>query len=402
MTTIEIVLWISLGLIAYSYFLYPVLIGLCARLKGKRTAANNIGEDRDWPFVSLVIAAYKEEQVIRERIENALAFDYPADRYEVLIGCDGDLDGTGAIVRSYDDARIRLLQFPQRRGKPSVLNDCVPASRGSLVAFSDANTFWKPDALMRLVQHFDDPQVGGVCGQLLLTDPATGENVDGLYWRYENYLKRCEGRVGALLGANGAIYAIRRELWQPIPANSIVDDFLIGMRIHLQRLRFEFEELAIAEEESAPTMGAEFNRRTRIGAGGFQSLVWLSSLLNPLRGTVALAFWSHKVLRWFCPHLMIAALVANISLWQHPAYIALLCAQGAFYGLALLGRYIPGTGLPIRLLRLTTMFTSMNLALLVGFFRWLRNAQSGAWVRTARTSELKANSVPREPVTSAR
>lgn len=387
---LEVVFWVSVSVVAYSYAVYPILIGLLAWMRSQRLTTTNIGDRADWPYVSLVIAAYKEERVIQERIDNALAFDYPADRYEVLIGCDGDLDRTGEIVRAAGDTRIKLLQFAERRGKPSVLNDCLNAAQGTLIGFSDANTFWKPDALKRLVQHFDDSNVGGVCGQLLLTDPETGANVDGLYWRYENFLKRCEGKVGALLGANGAIYAIRKKLWQPIPANTIVDDFLIGMRVHLYGRQFKFDELAIANEESAPNMGAEFHRRARIGAGGFQSMCWLLPLLNPLRGTVSFAFWSHKILRWFCPLFLIAALVANLGLLSQPVYVLTMIAQVTFYFVALAGRYVPGRGLPSRLLRLTTMFSSMNLALLVGLYRWLANAQSGAWKRTARTSELLA------------
>jgi cellulose synthase/poly-beta-1,6-N-acetylglucosamine synthase-like glycosyltransferase len=387
---LELVCWVSAGVVLYSYGVYPLLIGLTARLWPRRPIAVPLDERVEWPFVSLVIAAYREERVIRERIENALAMDYPADRLEVLVGVDGDLDRTGEIIREYTDPRIRLVQFPQRRGKPSVLNDCLTQTRGAIVAFSDANTFWQPDALRRLVIHFDEPRVGGVCGQLLLTDPVTGENVDGLYWKYENYLKRCEGRCGALLGANGAIYAIRRELWSEIPASTIVDDFLIGMRIHLAGRCLDFEELAVAHEESAPHLKAEFQRRARIGAGGFQSLGWLLPLLSPSRGVVAWAFWSHKVLRWLCPVFLVALLVANLGLLNLPGYGWLLLGQIGFYLLALLGNYWPGRSLPSRCLRLTTMFTSMNLALLAGLWRWLRNAQSGAWQRTARTAELRS------------
>lgn len=392
MLVLHLIFWVAFSLVVYSYVLYPVVVGFWAKLtKPPQTA--DICSREDWPFVSLIIAAYKEEKVIQERIDNALAFDYPADRYEVLIGCDGDLDRTGEIVRATSDPRIKLMQFPQRRGKPSVLNDCVPAAQGDLLAFSDANTFWNPDALKRLVRHYDDSKVGGVCGQLLLTDPETGANVDGVYWRYENFLKRCEGRIGALLGANGAIYSIRKELWQPIPANTIVDDFLIGMNIHVQGRKFLFDESAVANEESAPDMGAEFHRRARIGAGGFQSMAWLATLLNPLRGKVALAFWSHKVLRWFCPMFLTAMLLTNLALLPAPLYVATLIAQVAFYLVALLGKVLPGRGALGRLVKLPAMFTSMNAALLVGFVRWISNTQSGAWKRTARTSELEQDAM---------
>lgn len=399
-TSLQVIFWIASGIVIYSYVGYPIILGMIARLRGKTANSDEaLGQSKlpeEYPFVSIIIAAYKEESVILERLNNAIQMDYPADRYEVLIGCDGNEDTTGELVESFNDSRIKLCQYPQRRGKPSVLNDTVPQAKGDIIAFSDANTFWERDALKRLVSHFENETVGGVCGQLCLTDPYTGENVDGMYWKYENILKRWEGQIGALLGVNGAIYAIRKDLWEPIPANSIVDDFLIGMRIHLKGLALLFDEKAIANEESAPSIGAEFHRRARIGAGGFQSLCWLSSLLSPKYGYTAFAFWSHKVARWLCPAFLATAFVANLFLINQPLYQASMILQCCFYGTALAGRYLVGNGKAIRLTRLTTMFTDMNLALSVGFWRWASNQQSGAWKRTARQVEVDAESVPTE------
>lgn len=395
---VEALFWTSIGVVAYSYVGYPIILGLLAKLKGKSTSLSfNVKTRRspeEYPFVSIIIAAYKEESVILERLENTVNLDYPADRYEVLIGCDGNEDTTGELVETFQDSRIKLCQYPQRRGKPSVLNDTVPQARGEILAFSDANTFWERDALKRLVSHFDDDSVGGVCGQLCLTDPYTGENLDGIYWKYENVLKRWEGKIGALLGVNGAIYAIRKELWEPIPANSIVDDFLIGMRVHLRRLKLVFDEQAIANEESAPTIGAEFHRRARIGAGGFQSLCWLRTLLSPRYGSVAFAFWSHKVMRWVCPAFLGLAFLSNTLLIHQPIYQATMVAQCGFYLTAVLGRYLSGRSRAMKLTRLTTMFTDMNLALSVGFWRWFSNSQSGAWKRTARQKEVSTQQAP--------
>lgn len=392
---------VSIGFVGYCYLGYPLFLGLLAKVLGKSAAqelsAPPTGNIAEYPFVSIIIAAYKEESVILERLQNAIMVDYPADRYEVLIGCDGNEDLTGELVAGFGDSRVRLCQYKERRGKPSVLNDTVLEARGEIIAFSDANTFWERDALKRLVRHFRDSQVGGVCGQLRLTDPHTGENVDGMYWKYENMLKRWEGQLGALLGVNGAIYAIRKELWQPIPANSIVDDFLIGMRLYLDGRKLIFDETAVANEESAPTIGAEFHRRARIGAGGFQSLCWLAPLLRPRYGAIAFAFWSHKVLRWLCPAFLAAAFVANLGLLSSPVFQVTMVLQCLFYCVAILGRHITGAGRAVRILRLTTMFTDMNLALSVGFWRWASNRQSGAWKRTARSSEVAVSKVEAEP-----
>ncbi|WP_417850216.1 glycosyltransferase family 2 protein [Thalassoglobus sp.] len=400
-TFLQISMWTAVGLVFYCYVGYPILLGVLVRLFAKAPKENSgpssSKNDQELPFVSIIIAAYKEESVILQRLQNAVLMDYPADRYEILIGCDGDEDTTGELVAGFDDSRVKLCQYPKRRGKPSVLNDTVPQAQGEILAFSDANTFWEPNAIRQLVRHFqEDQQVGGVCGQLRLTDPHTGENVDGMYWKFENILKRWEGRFGSLLGFNGAIYAIRKELWEPIPPNSIVDDFLIGMRLHLNRHKIVFDETAIANEESAPTIGAEFHRRARIGAGGFQSLCWLSPLLSPKYGSVCFAFWSHKVLRWLCPMFLAVAFITNLCLLDSFVYQLTMLAQCGFYGVAILGRYLQGAGKVTRLTRLTTMFTEMNLALSVGFWRWASNRQSGAWKRTARSKELTKPEISEE------
>ena len=383
MITAQIIFWIAIALVAYAYFGYPILIYILSRLRGQPKVAD-IADREEWPKVSLVIAAYREESVIAERVKNALALDYPADRFEVIIGCDGKEDRTGEIVSEFDDPRLRLEQFPQRRGKASVLNDCVPMAKGEIIAFSDANTMMQPDAIKLLVRHFDDEKVGGVVGNLQLVDSETGANADSVYWRYENMLKRCEGRVGALLGANGAIYAIRQDLWESIPANTIIDDFLIGMRIHQHKRDLLYDAEAIAIEETAPSIAGEFGRRARIGAGGFQSLVWLLGLLSPHRPILSFAFWSHKVLRWFCPLFLLTALMANIALaTMDSRYLCILILHLLFYASGWIGGRITAGG-PLKLFRIIAMFVGMNAALGVGFWRWISGAQGGAWKRTER------------------
>jgi len=404
MLTLQLTFWIACGLIVYSYVLYPVLLTAAARwTRRSHTVFKEAGQQirQDWPRVSLIIAAYKEQTLILQRIENALRMDYPPDRLEILIGVDGQEDLTGDLVRTVDDTRVKLHQFPQRRGKPSVLNDCVAAATGELIAFSDANTFWEPDSLKRLVRHLQNEQVGGACGQLILTDSTTGQNVDGLYWRFENHLKRMEGKIGALLGFNGAIYLIRSNLWQPIPPQTIVDDFYIGMKIYQHGKTLVFDESAVANEETAPSIQAEFRRRTRIGAGGFQSLCWLVPLLSPRYGQVAWAFWSHKVLRWTCPLFMLVAFATNIPLAINgpTIYSVLLAGQIAFYLLAIAARWLTGQGTSAKLLRLSSMFVDMNLALAIGFWRWLTHRQKGTWTRTERSQEIHA---ARETVSQTR
>jgi cellulose synthase/poly-beta-1,6-N-acetylglucosamine synthase-like glycosyltransferase len=393
MNTLEILFWVCAAGVCYTYLGYPILVWMISRrFPDPVRLAEDAVPPTDWPKVSLIIAAYKEEKVILPRLVNATLLDYPPEKLEILVGVDGQEDCTGELVQEFQDSRVRLVQYPQRRGKASVLNDTVPQAQGDILVFSDANTMTKPDSLKNLVRHFRDSQIGSVCGKLELIDSASGQNVDGIYWKYENFLKGCESRINGLLGVNGGIYALRKELYEPLPTNAIVDDFLIGMRVHLQRKRLVYDSTAIALEETPDTIGQEFQRRTRIGAGGFQSLKWLAPLLNPRRGWIAFTFWSHKMLRWICPLFLLGAALSNACLIEVHLYSMLAGLQAAFYLLAAVGMWwLTGNRLP-RILRLPAMFVSMNAALLVGLWRSLRGIRGGTWKRTERTQPLETAS----------
>lgn len=384
---IESLFWTALFLIGFSYIGYPLVIWMLAR--NKSTQQNSKEQEpidtSSLPRVSIIIAAYREEAVILERLNNLARLDYPSSKLEILIGCDGNEDLTGELVNAYGNDQIRLIQFEQRRGKASVLNDCVPQASGEILVFSDANTNMDPQCLKQMVRHFQEESTGCVCGQLVLEDSETGKNVDGLYWKYENFLKHCETRLGAVLGVNGALYALKKSLYQPIPADTIIDDFLIGMRVHLAEQRLIYDETAFAVEESATSVQAEFKRRIRIGTGAFQSLKHLKGLLHPRYGTIAFAFWSHKLLRWFCPVFMGLAFLCNLFLLNQPLYQATLSLQILFYASAFIGMKLDGSSRLLKLCRVPGMFVQMNLALGIGLFRFLFTRQSGIWERTERS-----------------
>ncbi len=378
--------WISFALVAYPYVIYPLVIWLAARLFG-RDHAETDPNPHELPKVSLLIAAHNEEDVIEARLQNALALDYPPGRLEIVVGSDGSDDATNEMVRGYADRGVRLLDYRQRRGKSAVLNSSVPRLTGDIIVFSDANTFYDTQAIRRLVQRFENPKVGAVCGRLVLTDPATGQNVDSLYWRYETFLKRCESRLGTLLGANGAIYALPKKHYVPIPDNTIIDDFVIPLLAKLHHnFRVDYEPTALAFEETPPTIQAEFRRRSRIGAGGYQSLSLLWRLLSTQYGWTAFCFLSHKILRWLAPFCLVGMMLANLALVEYPTYRMLLFLQLSFYGLSVLGSLTRGRSVPLRLIRVSTMFCSMNAALMVGFLNWMRSPQKGTWQRTSRQS----------------
>jgi cellulose synthase/poly-beta-1,6-N-acetylglucosamine synthase-like glycosyltransferase len=377
--------------VLYTYAVYPVVIWAVSRLARPRRDAE-LSPD-NLPRVTILIAAYNEESVIGQRVENVLALDYPADKLELVIASDGSSDKSAEIVSRYHDARIRLLDYPRRRGKATVLVDSVSQIDSDILVLSDANTFFDPDALRALVRPLQDPLVGVVCGKLLLIDHETGRNVDGMYWRYETFLKKCEGRLGALLGSNGAIYAIRRELFPALPSDTLVDDFVIPLMAKLKTgCEIIFEPRAVAREEVAPEIADEFKRRSRIGAGGYQAICRLWPLLNPFRGWVSIAFLSHKVLRWLCPFLLIGMLLCTVALLNQLLFMAIFACELALFVLTPLLAKLSGGGPLLKLIRLGAMFTLMNAALFAGFIRWLRRGHGGTWTRTLRVAELSQES----------
>jgi cellulose synthase/poly-beta-1,6-N-acetylglucosamine synthase-like glycosyltransferase len=375
-------------LVVYAYALYPILVWALSRVFGRRSEPPVVPPER-LPTMTVLIAAHNEEAVISARLENALRAAYPPDRLSIVVASDGCSDGSVAAVERFADRGVRLFDFRKRRGKAATLNDAIGQIHTDLVLLSDANTHIDPAAPRRLASWFADDNVGAVCGRLIITDAATGKNVDSLYWKYETFLKRCEGRLGALLGSNGAIYAIRKSVYVDIPNDTIVDDFVIPLLAKQQSgCRIVYDCGSVASEESAADVGAEFRRRARIGAGGFQAIGLLWRLLNPARGWVAFTFFSHKILRWLCPFFLVAMLLSNAALWHSPLYRALLAGQAAFYLSSIIVSLVPSRVWIFKPLRLAPMFTGMNLALLVGFWRWLRGRQKGTWERTIRLAEV--------------
>jgi cellulose synthase/poly-beta-1,6-N-acetylglucosamine synthase-like glycosyltransferase len=257
-------------------------------------------------------------------------------------------------------------------------------AEGDIVILSDANTLVERSAIRKLVRHFRDPDVGAVCGRLKLYNPSKRHYEEATYWVYESLLKFYESKRGAVIGANGGLYAIRRTLFERLPENAIVDDFLIALRILDHGYKVVYEPEAVAYEETTEEYSAEFGRRVRIAAGNFQSLRLLTHLLSPFSGFPCFALWSHKVLRWCAPALMIVALVANLFLLSDSFYRLTFALQVIFYGMAFVGRSNSVTGFLKRVVSVPYYFVTMNLAIAAGFWRFIRNRQQPHWERTAR------------------
>jgi cellulose synthase/poly-beta-1,6-N-acetylglucosamine synthase-like glycosyltransferase len=302
----KIVFFSSILLIAYTYIGYPLILAALNSLPFLKKNIIYKEEGPELPAVSLLIAAHNEENVIEEKIKNCLNLDYPEGKLQIVVGSDGSTDTTSEIVKRYqrDRRNLVLCAFSQREGKPATINKIVKFAAGDILLFSDADTFLKKDALKRIVDNFRDNSIGCVCGRIDIESAGCGGAGESIYWGYELWLKEMESGIGSVLGAAGGLYAMRRGLWEDIPADTLIDDFVISMKLIEKGYRVVYEKWALAYEEAAASTEQEFIRRVRIGAGGFQSISLIGGLLNPLKGFIAWEFWSHKVIRWFGPFLL--------------------------------------------------------------------------------------------------
>jgi cellulose synthase/poly-beta-1,6-N-acetylglucosamine synthase-like glycosyltransferase len=379
------------ALLVYTWGIYPLVL---ARV---RPAERVLPLPRETcPPAAVLFAACNEERHIAARLRNLVDLDYPAERLHVHVGVDGLGDRTASIAREWAGRHpnIHVHAWDRRRGKTAVLKDLVAACREDVLVLTDANTAFDTDALRILAAALCDPRVGGVCGRLMLEAAAGGRTDEGVYWRWESSLKHRESRLDSCLGANGAIYAVRRHLfWRDIPDNTVIDDFVIGMKIREQGRRMVYEPAAVAHEELPPTVGDEWRRRVRIGAGDYQALSLCRRCLSPVFGRFAWMFWSHKVLRWVTPHLLLllaavsacraAGMAGPVALASWRLVPALLVPALVLLGLA--GR-AAGSGAAgvLRWLRLCDYFLTMQAALFVGFLRFCRGDLEGRWARSAR------------------
>ncbi len=398
------VFWVSAGLAIYTYAVYPVLLVILAslyQLWGDLRFAAGRGNRRRvhseaHPKISMIFAAYNEQAVIAQKMENCRAIEYDRSKFEILVGCDGCSDRTAEIARAAAVPGVRVFDqgaFAQRSGKPEVLNRLVKEASGDLVVFSDANTMLNADAATLLARHFNDPKIGCVCGELRLVSPDGTPKSEGLYWRYEVFLKFLESRLNLLLGANGGVYAIRRELFTPLPKQAIIDDFIVAMRIRDGGHCVVYDPEAVAYEEAAAGVPEEFRRRIRIGAGNYHALRFTARLLSPTAGGVFFSYWSHKVIRWLVPFALPFAFLSSVVLaFQAEGGDSLFYAGCALGGALLAGLGWIGYRLELKNVHRTLFsvpyyFLSMNLALFLGFVRFVSGSQTAIWLRTPREKQ---------------
>lgn len=379
-TACVVVFWCSVFELAYSYLIYPVLLWFLAWRFGRPSRPAPDFE----PAVGVVIAVYNEEKVIAEKLRSIFAVDYPPEKLSVWIGSDCSTDRTEEIVRNFGDPRVHLWVAPERSGKAGVLNQLVPLVEAGIMVLTDADIMFEKDCIRELAGHFSDPVVGGVGG--LTKHRFAHENAadeESLYRRFEARQKTWESRLHSTISAFGPFYAIRKELFVPFHRHTYSnDDVLMPMNIIRQGYRMHFDENAISYEPHNKSVGIEFKRRIRIGAGNFQAFFWLLDFLNPLKGWPWFCYVSHKVSRWFSPLFLLTAILSCGLLAKYDTalvYKMLFVTGGILLVPSLFFKRIP---LPI--MRHVFYFLAMNLALGLGFIKFLGGIRTAAWVRTER------------------
>lgn len=384
-----IIFWACLGLASYTYCFYPIILFVvyCAAqlrrdwkyLTQRHDRRARATSDESLPHVTIIMPAYNEEAHLGQALASLKAVDYPSTHLQIIVVSDGSTDKTNDILSEINEPAFEIIIIPQRRGKANALNCAVREATNEIIVFSDASTQFACDAVRKLVRHFRDRSVGVACGALTFVRSAESRRTEGVYWKYETILRLMEGRLGATLTASGAIYAIRRECFEPLALDTLIDDLLIPMRARRKGYKVVYDPEATATEFAASGVCGEAARRVRIATGSFRALPEL--LRTPLPPATFLAFVSHKLLRWTLPFLLIGLLIANGCLLNTVFYRVVFAGQLTFYGWACLGILLRPLMQRIPFALIGYFMVAMNVAFLKGFCRSLRRGKEGTWER---------------------
>ncbi|MES2275057.1 MAG: glycosyltransferase family 2 protein [Bacteroidota bacterium] len=388
----EITFWISLFIAFYTYVGYGVLLFIIIKIKRAIYGRKQVADisDKLLPECTLVIAAYNEADIIREKIENTLALKYPAGKLKLIFVTDGSSDKTPDIIGEYP--QITLLHQPGRSGKIVAVHRAMNYVNTEVVVFTDANTMLNDEAMIKICRHYADKTVGAVAGEKRVkieeTDDASAAG-EGFYWKYESALKKWDSELYTVVGAAGELFSVRRDLYRPVSDNTILDDFMISMLIAEKGYRIVYEPDAYAIESASANVSEELKRKVRIAAGGIQSIIWLKGLLNVFKyPLLSFQYISHRVLRWtVTPFFMILAFITNILIVAGPGgiiYQLLMAGQVLFYGLAILGYIMEKQQIRVKALFVPYYFCVMNYAVLAGIIRYYKGSQSAAWDKAQR------------------
>lgn len=395
MNILEIIFWAFVALVFYTYIGYGIVLYLMVKVKELfvKQKKNSLPDEADLPEVTLLVAAYNEEAVVKEKIENSLALDYPAQKLHFLWVTDGSTDQTNILLEHY--GRVKILYQSERQGKTAALNRAMDYVETPIVVYTDANTMVNRNAIREIVSCFQDNKVGCVAGEKRIIvkdkDNAAGGG-EGLYWKYESTLKRLDGRLYSAMGAAGELFAIRTELFEKMDTDTLLDDFILSMRIVKRGYKIAYCAEAYAIESGSADMAEEEKRKVRIAAGGLQSIWRLRELLNIFKyGIVSFQYVSHRVLRWsITPVALFALFPLNVWLAINSAsssscgYGVLLIAQLLFYLAAYWGYALSKKQIKNKFLYVPYYFVFMNINVLKGAFYLKKKKGSGAWEKAKR------------------
>lgn len=389
----EALFWISGLLVGVVYCGYPLVVWVLGRLIGKGPPAKGEIE----PPVTVVVPVYNEAAIIRDKLRSCIEVDYPRGKMQIVVASDGSTDGTDAVVRSFRDDGVELVRLDRRGGKTRAINRSMEVATGDVVVFTDANALLHPKAVRRIVRNFADPEVGCVCGQRLYVDHRGNrvEEGEGLYWRYERFVKECESRLHSVMGADGAIFAIRRPLYKPLGPD-LIDDLVTSLRILGEGYRVVSEPRAFVHERAAASGTEEFGRKKRIVARAMRGLAYMRELLNPLRHPLfAFQLLLHKVLRWMVPVFLGGMLAANFALLDRWPYALTFVCQVVFYAAAVAGAVIGSSATTLgRILSIPYYFCMVNLAAFTGLLKFLAGRVETVWESSPSSREPVVGSSP--------
>lgn len=389
LTLLEVAFWIGLFLIFYSYVGYGIVLYTIVKLKRIFNPEKKVFEENFQPRVSFVVPSYNEADCIEGKIQNCMSLDYPKDKLKLIIITDGSTDGTPDIIKS-KFPEVMVLHEPKRGGKSAAENRSMKFVDTPVVVFSDANTILPAHALKEIVKHYADPKVGAVSGEKRILerneDNATGAG-EGIYWKYESLLKKLDSELLTIVGAAGELFSFRKELFTDLEEDTILDDFMLSLRIAEKGYKVVYEPNAYAMETASESVKEELKRKVRICAGGWQSMSRLTSLLNPFKNfTLTFQYISHRALRWsVTPLMLLLVFPLNLVLFNDGLmYQVMFYGQGVFYILAMLGWYVENKKMRIKILFIPYYFLIMNYAVFAGFYKYIRGKQAAAWERSKR------------------
>lgn len=393
MVALKIFFWMGVFLVFYTYIGYGMLLWVLVKMKrfvkGKAVKAA-LPADEDLPDVTFMVCAYNEQDVVDMKMENTLQFDYPHDKLHIMWVTDGSTDATNDHLSRYPG--VEIVFSPERKGKTAALNHGISMVKTDLTIMTDANTMVNPEAVREIVRCFQDPQVACVAGEKRVMARHEGQAAaegEGLYWKYESALKKMDSELYSAMGAAGELNAIRTRLYQPMPENALLDDFVMSMRMVDQGYRIAYSPDAYAMEYGSADLNEESKRKRRIAAGGLQSIWWLRSMMNPLRNPmVAFQFLSHRVLRWsITPVALLALIPLNVALVMMKAgtvYNIIWALQLLFYLAAFIAWIMERQGRKNKLLYVPYYFLFMNLNVFKGMKYLCSHQSSGAWEKAKR------------------